>query len=59
MELLRGDQGGKGKFESYPVVAGFDGMAFIGTISRKNLVGLLLIICYLGCLIRPGGNDDR
>lgn len=42
VELLRGDQGGKGKFESYPVVAGFDGMAFIGTISRKNLVYIVL-----------------
>lgn len=25
-------------FESYPVVTGLDGMAFVGTVSRKDLV---------------------
>ena len=38
MRLLRGDQGGLRMFESYPVVTGLDGMAFVGTVSRKDLV---------------------
>lgn len=38
VRLLRGDQGGLRMFESYPVVTGLDGMAFVGTVSRKDLV---------------------
>lgn len=44
--LLRGDEGGKGMFQSYPVVAGLDGMAFVGTISRKDLVSHSLVIIH-------------
>lgn len=38
VRLLRGDEGGLRMFESYPVVTGLDGMAFVGTVSRKDLV---------------------
>lgn len=36
--MLRGDEGGSRRFESYPVVTGLEGMAFVGTVSRKDLV---------------------
>lgn len=38
LDLLRGGEGGARMFESYPVVTGREGMAFIGTVSRKDLV---------------------
>lgn len=36
--MLRGEEGGRKRFESYPVVTGLEGMAFVGTVSRKDLV---------------------
>eukprot|EP00904_Undaria_pinnatifida_P001073 jgi/Undpi1/10967/HiC_scaffold_30.g13268.m1 len=42
LELLRGDKEGGRMFESYPVVAGLESMAFVGTISRKDLVYIVL-----------------
>eukprot|EP00903_Cladosiphon_okamuranus_P009149 g8742.t1 len=42
LRLLRGDEGGLRRFESYPVVTGLDGMAFVGTVSRKDLVHIVL-----------------
>lgn len=47
LALLRGHGDGKGIFESYPVVASLDGMAFVGTISRKDLVGRFLHVLVL------------
>lgn len=38
VRLLRGGEGGLSMFESYPVVTGLEGMAFVGTVSRKDLV---------------------
>ena len=38
MELLNGGERGDRIFESYPVVTGLESMAFVGTISRKDLV---------------------
>lgn len=45
--LLRGGEGGARMFESYPVVTGLDAMAFVGTISRKDLVRDSIAVQYL------------
>lgn len=51
LELLRGDEGGKGMFQSYPVVAALDSMAFLGTISRRDLVSERGLREYLMCVV--------
>ncbi|CAN0163431.1 unnamed protein product, partial [Ectocarpus sp. 12 AP-2014] len=42
IRLLKGGEGGLSMFESYPVVTGLEGMAFVGTVSRKDLVHIVL-----------------